>query len=44
MSREIIQQFHANEIGIASGTYDIVGLPPGAVRLAGEAQRSMTPK
>jgi hypothetical protein len=28
MSREIIAQFRDAGIGIASGTYDIVGLPP----------------
>jgi small-conductance mechanosensitive channel len=32
MSREIMQAFDAAGIGIASATYDIVGLPPVRVR------------
>ncbi|MGH8191354.1 MAG: hypothetical protein ACREP2_07890, partial [Rhodanobacteraceae bacterium] len=32
MSREIITAFDAAGIGIASATYDIVGLPPVRVR------------
>ncbi len=36
MSREIIPAFDAAKIGIASGTYDIVGLPP--IRIEGLSQ------
>lgn len=35
MSREILQGLKAAGIGIASGTYDVVGLPPVEVRLQG---------
>lgn len=44
MSREIIEQFDAHKIGIASGTYDIVGLPPVTVRLTADTDRSKTPQ
>jgi small-conductance mechanosensitive channel len=33
ISREILEQFDHAKIGIASGTYDIVGLPPVRVRI-----------
>jgi hypothetical protein len=33
MSREIMTKLDAADIGIASSTYDIVGLPPLRVRL-----------
>jgi small-conductance mechanosensitive channel len=32
MSREIVERFEAEGIGIASGTYDIVGFPPIEIR------------
>jgi small-conductance mechanosensitive channel len=32
MSREIVERFEAEDIGIASATYDIVGLPPIEIR------------
>lgn len=38
MSREIIAAFDAAGIGIASSTYDIVGLPPVRIRRAGDTE------
>jgi small-conductance mechanosensitive channel len=35
MSREILTQFEAAKIGIASGTYEIVGMPPIRVQMGG---------
>ncbi len=40
MSREIIDAFDRAGIGIASGTYEIVGVPPIEVRVANNRERS----
>lgn len=32
MSREIVERFETEDIGIASATYDIVGFPPIEIR------------
>ena len=37
MSRDILTQFEAARIGIASGTYEIVGMPPIRVQMEGGA-------
>lgn len=40
MSREIIDNLDAAKIGIASGTYEIVAMPPLDIRLSGETGKS----
>ena len=42
MSREIIAELDKAKIGIASGTYEIVGLPPVHVRMEGEEAPSQS--
>lgn len=39
MSRQILNEFNAAGIGIASGTHDIVGLPEVRVQMMGEPRR-----
>lgn len=43
MSREILDRFDAAGIGIASGTYEVVGFPEVKVRLVGDAPRQPRP-
>ena len=40
MSREVIEQFDRASIGIASGTYEIVGVPPIRIETAPAPGRS----
>ena len=42
MSREILEALDAAKIGIASSTYDVVGMPPIRVELTGENQSAAT--
>jgi small-conductance mechanosensitive channel len=44
MSRDIIRALDEAKIGIASSTYDVVGMPPLRVRLEQEAMPRETPK
>ncbi len=42
MSRDILAKFEAAHIGIASGTYEIVGIPPIRVQMLGETAQQST--
>lgn len=39
MSREILRELNSAGIGIASGTYEIVGFPEVKVRMVGDAEK-----